>query len=402
MAKILPFKPILPNKKYIGKVSTRSINNYTNEEIKELHKNPYSFINIVQPDYDENPGTIGNTNNRFEKVNEAFLKALNNEIFQEETADSFIVYQQQTPVKTYVGIIAGASTDDYEKGFIKKHEETISAREKIFTDYLKICGFNAEPVLLTYKAQPGISNFIENTLSKEPSLTFKSEDDQTQHSIWVINKDDELALLTSSFEEVKNIYIADGHHRSASSYRLSQETNEKGILAYFVSDQDIEIYDFNRVVRDLNNLTKDEFLALLETNFEITKLDEIAKPTQKHQFTVYFDGESYSIKLKTAVNENDPIESLDAQILTKFILSPILDIHDLKTDERINFVSGKYGLLPLKSRVDSGKYRVGFCLHPVSYEELTAIADNNAIMPPKSTWIEPKLRTGLTIYKFHE
>lgn len=402
MAKILPFKPILPNKKYIGQVSTKSINGYTKEEIEELHLNKNSFIHIVQPDYKVKPGTEGNTNERFKKVNEAFNKALDKGIFTQEKENAFIIYQQETPAKTYTGIIAGASTEDYEKGKIKKHEQTLSAREKIFTDYLKICGFNAEPVLLTYKSHISIDDFIKRTITSTPHLTFKSDDDQTIHSLWLINTADDIQLISDSFTEIDHIYIADGHHRSASSYRLSKQSNEKGILAYFVSDHDIEIYDFNRVVEDLNKLSKSDFINQLKESFAVEKLEELIKPTQKHHFTMYIDGETYLLKLKDTSNMSSAVDALDADILTKKILSPILNIQDLKTDNRISFVSGKYGVKPLKGRVDSGKYRVGFCLYPVSYQELTNIADNEDIMPPKSTWIEPKLRTGLTIYKFND
>ena len=407
MVKITPFKAILPNKNFVDKVSTKSINTYTPEEVKEIHhSNKYSFLNVIQPDYLDTVKAKPNSTERFLKINSKFKEFLTQGIFEESHKESIFIYTQKTGNKSYTGIIGGASTNDYETGVIKKHEQTLAKREKVFTKYLKTCGFNAEPVLLTYKKSKGIDEIINHTVAtSSPLYNFISEN-ETNHIIWKVDDEVEIKKIQEEFKKISKVYIADGHHRTASSYLFSKSTPENklatSILSYFVSDEEIEIFDFNRVIKDLNNLTTEEFLAQLSVSFYIEKANkELTKPSQKHEFSMYIDQQYYKLNFKTELLENTGIiDKLDAQILTNYILQPILGIDDLKTNKRINFVSGKHGLDSLRKRIDTNKYKVGFCLHPVSYTELELIADNDLIMPPKSTWIEPKLRTGLTIYKF--
>jgi uncharacterized protein (DUF1015 family) len=407
MVKITPFKAILPHKNFVDKVSTKSINTYTPAELKEIHNsNKYSFLNVIQPDYFDVVKAKPNSTEKFLKINSKFNTFLSKGIFEESNKAAIFIYTQKKGEKSYTGIIGGASTDDYEVGIIKKHEQTLAKREKVFTKYLKTCGFNAEPVLLTYEKSKSIDEIINNTIASSlPLFNFISEN-ETNHIIWKIDDEIQIQKIQEEFKKINKVYIADGHHRSASSYLFSKEHPENklasSILSYFVSDEEIEIFDFNRVVKDLNELNLTEFLTKLSVTFNIKKIDsELTKPTQKHEFSMYIEKQYYRLNFKTELlNNTGIIDKLDAQILTNYILHPILGIADLKTNKRINFVSGKHGLNSLKKRIDSNKYKVGFCLHPVSYNELEQIADNDLIMPPKSTWIEPKLRTGLTIYKF--
>lgn len=407
MVKITPFKAILPNKKFVELVSTKSINTYSPEELDTIHKsNKYSFLNVIQPDYFDTVKAKPNSTERFLKINAKFKEFLTLNIFEECEEDALFIYTQKIRDKSYTGIIGGASTQDYETGVIKKHEETLEKREKIFTKYLKTCGFNAEPVLLTYKRSKAIDSIINTVISNTSPLYNFTTENETTHIIWKIDDKEEVKQIQEEFKKINKVYIADGHHRSASSYLFSKKHPENkfatGILSYFVSDEEIEIFDFNRIVKDLNGLNLNDFLAKLSVNFDIKKMDaDLTKPTKKHEFSMYIENQFFTLKFKEKLlNNTGIINKLDAQILTDYILNPILGIKNLKTDKRINFISGKHGLDSLKKRIDSNKYKVGFCLYPVSYTELEQIADNDLIMPPKSTWIEPKLRTGLTIYKF--
>ncbi len=404
MAKILPFKAVVPNKEYIGKISTKSINTYSSDEVIKLHNNPYSFIHIVQPDINENPGTKGNTKERFTKVKNAFTAFVKKNYFDTLKKPALFLYEQTINNRSYIGFISGIATEEYENGIIKKHEQTLAKREEIFTEYLEICGFNAEPVLLTYPETNEINQLINKIKLTKHFLSFHSSDDNSNHCLWLIDKDEEQHNIIKAFENVPKVYIADGHHRSASSHRLSKQTNVKSILSFLISDKEIDIYDFNRIVKDLNGLSKTEFIDRLSNNFIFEeKSTDLEKPKKKHTFSLYIENTYYSLQIKphVLVNKNAS-ELLDAQLLTDLILSPILNIKDLKTDKRINFISGKHGVTPLKERVNSGKYKAGFCLYPVAYDELVKIADHDLTMPPKSTWIEPKLRTGLTIYQFDD
>ena len=397
MAKVFPFKSIVPNQAYIGKVSTRSINTYTKKQLKKKHDNPLSFVHVVQPDYNEDDYTSANTPERFTKVRNKFQEFFDNGYFVQEQNPVIYVYQQRFNDRSYTGIIAGASAKDYENGIIKKHEDTLEKREEIFTEYLNICGFNAEPVLLAHPSHDGLKEIIRKTIENKPNIYLQSSDG-TLHNLWKIDDESIIANIQVCFEEIPSIYIADGHHRSASSHRLYKQTGEDFILSYFISENEVDIYDFNRVVKNLNGLEKDQFLEKLSDNFTNRTLE---KPVKKGDFSIYIDNEFYTLSFKKDYTTFPTQKQLDAQILTDYILSPILGIHNLKNDDNIDFISGKHGLTTLKKSIDSGNFRLGVCLFPVSYEELTKIADNQLSMPPKSTWIEPKLRTGLTIYKFN-
>lgn len=401
MAKVFPFKSIVPNKAYVGQVSTRSINTYTKKQLKKKHANPLSFVHVVQPDYNEADQSTANTTERYEKVKDKFNEFLANGYFVQEQDPVMYVYQQRFNDRSYTGIVAGASAKDYEDGIIKKHEDTLEKREEVFTEYLRVCGFNAEPVLLAHPAHEGLKDIIKKIIENQPEI-FLQSGDGTLHNLWKISEENTIKAIQQCFSEMSSIYISDGHHRTASSHRLYQQTGEEFVLSYFISENEVDIYDFNRVIKNLNGLDKEQFLEKLSENFAITRESKpLTKPIKKGNFSLYIDNEFYTLSFKLDYLSFPTQKQLDAQILTDYILSPILGIHNLKNDDNIDFISGKHGLTSLKKAVDSGEFRLGVCLYPVSYDELTKIADNNLSMPPKSTWIEPKLRTGLTIYKFN-
>jgi uncharacterized protein (DUF1015 family) len=320
------------------------------------------------------------------------------------------VYQQIKENYSYTGIIGVSSIDDYLNGTIKIHEQTITDREEKLMHYLEVCDFNAEPVLICHPENDRINTIINQVKKDSPYFDFTTAD-KVRHKLWQINNEAMNLSIEQGFEELGAIYIADGHHRSASSallgkYRRMQLPQYKGnepfnyfLCAYF-SESQLHIYDFNRVVSDINNLYEIDFINKIKEKFEVTEMGEtIYKPAHLHNMSMYLGGKWYSLTVKSKyINDSDPVGALDAALLSEHILSPVLNIHDLKTDKRVIFVNGTKGLEELKNHVDGGKMKVAFALYPVVLEQLKRIADNNCIMPPKSTYIEPKLRSGLLVY----
>ncbi|MCK5401865.1 MAG: DUF1015 domain-containing protein, partial [Flavobacteriaceae bacterium] len=310
------------------------------------------------------------------------------------------------------GIIAATSAEDYENNVIKKHEDTIEYRENIFKDYLKTVGFNAEPVLLTYPDNSIIAGIISETEQERAEFEFTTTYRDT-HYLWKLEDSKTINTIKQEFEDIDTIYIADGHHRSASSYLLARDLksnnnshsgNEKYnfFMSYLIPESDLKIYEYNRIIKDLNGLTKEEYLIQLDTMFRIeNRGSELYKPSKKHHFSMYLDGEFYSLYLRKANYKiNNSLEALDTHILYKTILEPILEISDLRNDTRIEYSYGRNDLVNIKSKVDSKEFAIGFGLVPINIEEMKHVANEGLTMPPKSTYIEPKLRSGVTIYEF--
>ena len=280
----------------------------------------------------------------------------------------------------------------------------------MFTNYLDIVGYNAEPVLLSYPHNPNVGVLLDEITQKRPEYEF-STTDQNKHELWIVEPKHS-KLLSIAFNDIPCLYIADGHHRSASSALLASKRFEKGeisgrnkdfFLAYFIDEEKLNILEFNRLVKGLNGLSKNELSDQLSLFFDISKLRKPSKPSQVHEVTVCIEGDWYLLNFKPhIINENHPVDSLDPEILTKFVLDPILGIKDLKTDNRIEFISGAESIDKIDEQVKRKKFDIGFVLYPVSMSQVKAVADNNMIMPPKSTWVEPKLRSGLTIYNINE
>ncbi len=415
MAKVIPFKAIRPQTDKVHLVASRSVDGYNTSEIKDkLAANPYSFLHVINPDFDDGIKTKPGSKERLFKVKARFKQFVNEQIFLIEESPSYYLYRQIKNGDEFIGIIACTSIDDYMNGVIKIHEQTLTSREEKLKEYLDICEFNAEPVLFCYPNDITIDQISDNVAMQRPDYDFTTTD-RVRHSVWVISSQENVNLIAERFSKIPNIYIADGHHRSASSTLLGKSrrdsvktfTGDEAFnyyLGVFFSESQLKIYDYNRVVKDLNGLSVNELIDQLSSNFIISGINDLDfKPTEKHEFSMYVDGKWYSLKIKNAhFNSQDPIDSLDAAILTNYILSPIFDIHDLKTDKRIAFIPGIKGSKELKKQVDEGKASVAFGLYPVTMEHLKWIADTNNIMPPKSTWVEPKMRSGLIVYSLED
>lgn len=411
MATIIPFKGIRPAKDKVHLVASRSVDGYNNAELKEkLKGNPFTFLHVINPDFSDGKRTKPGSEERLKKVKAKYTQFCKEEIFIQDETPHYYIYQQIKGGAVYTGIIGCSSIDDYFNGVIKIHEQTITSREEKLKQYLEVCDFNAEPVLFSYPNDKTIDEITIQQILAEPMYDY-STTDKVRHKLWVVNNKTVISTIQERFSKISAIYIADGHHRSASSALLGKSRrqanpNYTGQEAYnfylgvFFPETQLKIFDFNRVVKDLNGLSIETFILALKNKFLIEKKgQEIYKPIRKHNFSMYLDGEWYSLDAKKEIIHNEePVGSLDASILTAHILSPILNIHDLKTDTRIGFVSGIKGMKELKELVDNGKNKVAFGLFPVEMEQLKHIADTNNIMPPKTTWVEPKMRSGLVIY----
>ncbi len=410
MAHIKPFRAIRPAQDKVSFVASKSYEEYSKNELKSiLRYNPFSFLHIINPGFKFHKNITGKE--RFALVRNRYLEFLEDDIFLKDSEPCFYLYQIEKGDFKSMGFFCACSVDDYRKDVIKKHEDTIHRREQLFADYLHTVGFNAEPVLMTYEDNPSLSQLLQGEMNHIPIYDFTTTD-KVNHRLWKISNKETIQALESLFEEMEALYIADGHHRSASSNLLAQKMEEENnshsgqesynyFMACLIPESQIKIYEFNRMVKDLNGLTKEEFLIKLDAYYRIEKKDDgLYKPTRKHHFSMYLDGEFYSLYLrKTKYQFTDALSELDTQILFKTILEPILGISDLRKDKRIFYGYGKYNLIKMKDNVDSGEFAVGFSLVPINMEEIKAIADAGLVMPPKSTYIEPKLRSGLTIYE---
>ncbi|PKV52103.1 uncharacterized protein (DUF1015 family) [Aquimarina sp. MAR_2010_214] len=412
MAKIVPFKAIRPTRDKVSLVASRSYQSYTSfERDSRMDYNPYSFLHIVNPGYKYQKEISGEE--RYKLVRNRYLEFKEDQIFMQDGSSCYYIYKiVNREQESFCGIIAAASAEDYKNDIIKKHEDTIEYRENTFKEYLKTVGFNAEPVLLTYPDNDVIAQIISKTIETRAEYEFTTTNRDT-HYLWKVDNQQSIDKIQEAFSAMKTIYIADGHHRSASSYLLSQDLKESNtthqgdetynfFMSYLIPESDLKIYEFNRLIKDLNGLTKEEFLIQLDEWFRIENRGiEFYKPSKPHHFSMYLDGEFYSLYLrKTAYEFTDALEELDAQVLYKTVLKPILNIEDLRNDTRIEYTHGKNDIVFVKSMVDSGEYEVGFGLFPASVEQIKKIADEGLTMPPKSTYIEPKLRSGITIYEF--
>lgn len=414
MADVRPFKAIRPTRDKAHLVGSRSYISYTDEALTEkLKGNPFSFLHIINPDFGDSKKKIRSADGKYIRVREKYEEFVQEGFFFQEKQDTFYIYRQIKGENSYTGLIGGISVEDYKNGHVKIHEHTITKREEMFKNYLRDTRINAEPVLLSYPNHPEITELISKYTQQRAEYEFATTD-TVVHYFWLVNSPEDIAAMQKAFAEVEDFYIADGHHRSASSALLCDELNKeitdtnaphRHFMALMLAEDQIHIYDFNRLVKDLNGITKDSFLKQLEEQFEVLPKGEIElyRPTEYHEISMYLDHEWYSLKMLSGTfEEGHPTGSLDCQILSENILDPILGVKDLKTDQRIGFAGGPEGIEQMKASVDCGKYRVGFGLYPVTIDQLKTVADNHLIMPPKSTWVEPKLRSGLTIYPLFE
>lgn len=412
MAVIKPFRAIRPAKDKVAFVVSRSYEEYSRKELdSRLRYNPFSFLHIINPGFKYDRRVKGYE--RFKLVRNRYLEFLEDDILIKDDEPSIYLYEISKDSFYCCGFFCVTSIEDYVGGVIKKHEDTIERREKLFANYLDVVGYEAEPVLMTYPPKTGIAEIVKSEKEKNPEYYFTTPDRIT-HRLWRIKTTDVIKQLQSEFREIDSLYIADGHHRSASSKLLSDfrakdpqdnpaTSAHNFFMSYLIPENEVRIFEFNRMVKDLNGLTKEEFLSELDGMFRIKNQGiELYRPGKKHHFSMYLDGEFYSLYLRKKVYKfSDALSRLDTQILYKTILEPVLGIRDLRNDKRIRYGYGKRNVITMKNEIDAGRFQVGFGLVPLSMEEIKSIADAGLVMPPKSTYIEPKLRSGMAIYELY-
>lgn len=405
MAKIIPFKAVRPTRDKVCLVSCRSYEEYVTAELAaQLDFNPLSFLHVLKPAY-TNQETVS-FEKRYRQVNQKYQDFKTEKILVKDKKPALYIHKIITNKHSFTGIIVGTSIDDYHNNKIKKHEETIAFRVQLLKDYMKFSEFNSEPVLMTYPDNKTLENWIFNRTQKLADFEFSSTKKEVNY-LWKIDDALEINWIQNIFEKIDKLYIADGHHRSAAAALLSEENeNSENIakdylLSYLISENNVKVYEFNRLVKDLNGFEKEIFIKELTKNFSVENLKQQPfQPTEKHQFGMYLDNEFYSLILrKEKIVFKTALESLDTQILYETVLLPLLAIKDLRDDERIEYVSGKQSILELKKIIDEGEFEVGFILFPSNINEIKALADADLIMPPKSTYIEPKFRSGIVIYE---
>jgi uncharacterized protein (DUF1015 family) len=404
MSKIIPFKAVRPTPDKVALVTCRNYDDYSPAELASwLDFNPYSFLHVINPAYVHSQKIT--LDKRFKGVAHKYQDFKNEGVFLEDEKKAFFLYEIQTKNQSFTGIVCGTSIEDYKNNIIKKHEDTLQYRVELFKDYLHQTGFNTEPVLITYPDHLEINLWISEKKKEHPIYNF-STTNKEKHTLWRVDTEAEINWLQQQFETIPELYIADGHHRSASAELLYDQEKHLGnqklnyFMSFLIAESNVKIYEFNRIIRDLNGHSKEDFLEKLTDHFILKpKEQELWKPQSKFEFGMYLDGNFFALFYKQETKNPSILENLDAQILYDKVLQPILGIEDLRNDERIEYIPGKQSILTIKELVDEGEFEVGFMLFPSDISEIKALADNNLIMPPKSTYIEPKFRSGLMVYE---
>lgn len=412
MAKVKPFKGVRPPRKLVENVASRPYDVLNSDEARaEAEGNPKSLYHIIKPEIDFEPGTDEHDPRVYDRAVENFNAFQKNGWLVQDDKEHYYIYAQTMDGRTQYGIVIAANVDDYMQGRIKKHELTRRDKEEDRMKHVRVNNANIEPVFFAFPENPVLEGIISRISESEPEYNFTA-DDGFGHHFWVIDEEDTIATITEEFAKIPSLYIADGHHRTAAaalvgnekaksnpSHRGDEEYNYFLAVAFPASH--LKIIDYNRVVRDLNGLSPEEFIKAIEKNFTVECIGEnVYAPARLHNFSLYLDGKWYSLTAKDGTyNDSDPIGMLDVTVSSDLILRDILGITDLRSDKRIDFVGGIRGLGELKRRVDSGEMAMALALYPVTMQQLMNIADTGNIMPPKTTWFEPKLRSGLIIHK---
>lgn len=413
MARVKPFKGLRPPRELVEQVESRPYDVLDSDEARaEAGNNEKSLYHIIKPEIDFPVGTSEYDARVYERAAENFAKFQREGWLVQDADDHYYVYAQTMNGHTQYGIVVGAAVDDYMNGVILKHELTRRDKEEDRMKHVRVCDANIEPVFLAYPDDDVLDAVVARYTLQEPEYDFIAPVDGFRHQFWIIDKEEDITAVTERFALMPHLYIADGHHRTAAAALVGAEkakanpahtgTEEYNyLMAVCFPASQLTILDYNRVVKDLNGHSPAEFLALLEKDFVVSPQGtEPYRPARLHEFSLYLKGEWYSLMLKPGlVDETDPIESLDVSISSKRILDEILGIKDLRSDKRIDFVGGLRGLSELKRRVDSGEMQMALALYPVSMKQIIRIADSGNIMPPKATWFEPKLRSGLVVHK---
>jgi uncharacterized protein (DUF1015 family) len=415
MAIFKPFRGFRPPKEIVKELASRPYDVLDSKEARsEALENPYSFLRVVKPEI-ELPEHINLYSPEvYKRAKENFDKFITKGWLKQDAQPSYYVYAQTWGEKIQYGIVGCAGVEDYLNNTIKKHELTRPDKEEDRMNHVRTLNANAEPVFFSYPAVTEIDRIVADITKQEPEYDFTA-DDGFGHKLWLINNIETVNKLQKLFEKVPAFYVADGHHRTAAAALVGKEKKEQNplhngseqynfFMAVVFPDEQLTIIDYNRVVKDLNGLTNEQFLERIADVFEITEKGESPyKPSGLHNFSMYLDGKWYELHaIENTYDDSDPIGVLDVTILSYHVLDHILGIKNLRTDKRIDFVGGIRGLSELKKRVDSGEMAVAFALYPVSMKQLIDIADSGNIMPPKTTWFEPKLRSGLVVHKLDE
>ncbi|MEJ5307884.1 MAG: DUF1015 family protein [candidate division WOR-3 bacterium] len=412
MAVIKPFKGIRPVKEKVAEVAAPPYDVVSVKEAREYVKDKkYSFLRIEKSEIECPDDWHVHDERIFLKGKENFEKFLKDKVLFQDKNDYLYIYKQIMGKHEQTGIVACTSVDDYISDVIKKHEHTREDKEIERAMHVDIIDANTGPVFLTYRKEKEIDDIVNNFIEKnEPEYDFRDELN-VQHILFVVKDNKIIEKLVKLFANIENLYVADGHHRSAAAVRVAKKRREnfkkytgKEEFNFFLSviypDDQLKIMDYNRVVKDLNGLTKEKFFEQLKKKFNIVELKRSQKPEKVHTFSMYIDKKWYKLEAKEdIISRTDPIKSLDVSILQDNVLNPLLGIKEPRTDKRINFVGGIRGIDELQKLVDSKEYEVAFALYPTSMEQLMTVADSGNVMPPKSTWFEPKLRSGLIVHK---
>jgi uncharacterized protein (DUF1015 family) len=410
MATFKPFRALRPKSQYAQDVASRPYDVLNAREARqEAEGNKYSFLRVIKPELelpdDIDPYGANVYNQGLKNLN--FLRS--EQIIEKDATPSFYIYRLTMDGREQTGIVGCCHYQEYFDGHIKKHELTRTAKENDRVRHVETQNANAEPVFFSYRGLDSINQVIKNATQSDPVYDFIA-DDGIRHELWVIDDESSISRIENDFKSVPDLYVADGHHRTAAAARVGQQKKDNNpnhdgteeynfFMAVLFSDDQLKIFDYNRVVQDLNGMSTDQFKDQLQLIFEISDLESAQSPSIKGVFSMYLDKKWYRLNPKEVVSSDNPKENLDVTLLSEKVLDPILGIQDLRKDTRIDFVGGIRGLSELERRVDSGEMAVAFALFPVSMTELLAIADAGEIMPPKTTWFEPKLRSGLFIHE---
>lgn len=412
MAVIKPFKGLRPPVEIAKEIAARPYDVLNSKEARvEAEGNIYSLLHITKPEIDLPEGTDEHEPQVYDKAAANFAEYRKKGWLVPDKDESLYIYAQTMWGRTQYGVLACASVDDYLNNVIKKHELTRKEKEEDRMKHVRINNANMEPVFFTYRAVKEVDEIVDSVVkNQKPEYDFVTKD-EIGHHFWVIRDKEKINRLVELFKKINYLYVADGHHRTAAAALVGKEKRDKNpgykgneefnfFMAVIFPDNQLKIIDYNRVVKDLNGLNEPALFEKLKEVFVIEeKGTEIYKPAKLHNFSMYISGKWYSLTAKPGTfNDNDPIGVLDVTVLSKLVLDNILGIKDLRTDKRIDFIGGIRGLGELKKRVDSGEMKVAFALYPVSMKQLLDIADTGNIMPPKTTWFEPKLRSGLAVH----
>jgi pyridoxal phosphate enzyme (YggS family) len=406
MTCIRPFAAIRATRDKVHLVASRSYVSYSVKDLRDkLRGNPFTYLHIIHPDLGAK--TVHKTSGeaRVRLVRERYEQFRDEGVFIREQKPCYYIYRQIKKDHAFVGVMATVSVQDYLDGNIRIHEHTLSSRETTFTQYLDITALNAEPVLLFHERHEGVAELLVRYQQTRPEYDF-STTNRVQHQLWVVEDETDIAAITGWYDAIPHLYIADGHHRCASSAALYQKWKAEGritsgdhpanyFMAFMVAESDMKIYEFNRLVRDMGSLTQKKLMSHLRFHFHVRLSDKPAAPSRKGEFGMYFSGDWYELELIR------PADKLDADVLYEKVLQPLFGIGDQKKDDRIAYMEGPRGLDALMREVDKGRYVIGFSMCPVDVKELREVSDGGNCMPPKSTWIEPKLRSGLLIHELH-